>query len=48
MKILLHCARMPKIYLVVQCVRRDMVVGVVLESDASERERDDAGHVEKK
>ena len=27
-------------------MRRDMVVGVVLESDASEQERDDPGHVQ--
>ena len=27
-------------------MRRDMVVGVVLESDASEQERDDAVHVQ--
>ena len=29
----------------VRCVRRDVVLGVVLESDAAEQEGDDAGHV---
>ena len=31
---------------VVRCVRRDMVVGVVLESNAAEQEGDDAGDVQ--
>ena len=45
MKWSLNCARVPKRYLVVRCVRRDVVLGVVLESDAAKQEGDDAGHV---
>ena len=33
-------------YLVVRCVRQDMVVGVVLESDAAAQEGDDTGHAQ--